>query len=66
MTAATEQITDALIEQMKEGARFVIPIGPPWLTQSLMLIEKRPDGTLSTRRVLPVSFVPLTASPGNA
>ena len=66
VTAATEQIPDALIEQMKNGARLVIPIGPAWLTQSLMLVEKRPDGTLATRQILPVSFVPLIASAGNA
>jgi len=32
------------------------------MVQQLMLVEKNLDGTLSTRQVLPVSFVPLTAS----
>lgn len=62
VTAAAPRVPDALIEQMKAGARLVIPLGPAWLTQSLMLIEKRRDGTLLRREVLPVSFVPLTGT----
>lgn len=62
VTAAAPRVPDALTEQMKAGARLVIPLGPAWLTQSLMLIEKRQDGTLLRRDVLPVSFVPLTGT----
>ena len=39
---------------------MVIPIGAPFATQQLMLVEKRRDGTLTTRQILPVRFVPLT------
>jgi protein-L-isoaspartate(D-aspartate) O-methyltransferase len=39
---------------------MVIPIGAPFLTQQLMLVDKQPDGTIVTRQVLPVRFVPLT------
>jgi protein-L-isoaspartate(D-aspartate) O-methyltransferase len=38
---------------------MVIPGGAQFLTQHLMLIEKKADGTLSTRQILPVRFVPL-------
>jgi protein-L-isoaspartate(D-aspartate) O-methyltransferase len=39
---------------------MVIPIGAAFATQQLMLVEKRLDGTLTTRQLLPVRFVPLT------
>ena len=39
---------------------MVIPIGAAFATQQLMLIEKLLDGTLTTRQLLPVRFVPLT------
>jgi len=39
---------------------MVIPVGAPFMVQHLMLVEKKLDGTISTRQVLPVSFVPLT------
>jgi len=38
----------------------VISVGTGLLTQQLMLIEKRPDGSLVSRQMLPVRFVPLT------
>jgi protein-L-isoaspartate(D-aspartate) O-methyltransferase len=49
-----------LLRQLKPGGRMVIPVGPPFLTQHLMLVEKRFDETIVTRQVLPVAFVPLT------
>jgi protein-L-isoaspartate(D-aspartate) O-methyltransferase len=39
---------------------MVIPVGPASAIQSLMLLEKRPDGTVAEREVIPVRFVPLT------
>jgi protein-L-isoaspartate(D-aspartate) O-methyltransferase len=39
---------------------MVIPVGGAFLTQYLMLIEKQNDGTVTTRQILPVRFVPLT------
>jgi protein-L-isoaspartate(D-aspartate) O-methyltransferase len=60
VTAATSQIPPPLIRQLKPGGRMVIPVGAPFLTQYLMLVEKRADGTIVTRQILPVRFVPLT------
>ena len=60
VTAAAARIPQPLIEQLKPGGRMVIPLGSPWTTQSLMLVEKHPDGQLASREILPVSFVPLT------
>ena len=39
---------------------MVIPVGAAFLTQHLMLVEKNQDGTIVTRQLLPVRFVPLT------
>ena len=60
VTAAAQQVPDALIEQLKPGGRMVIPIGPPNRTQDFYLIHKQPDGTIARRVVLQVRFVPMT------
>ena len=39
---------------------MAIPVGPPYRVQHLMLIEKREDGSVIQRNVMPVGFVPLT------
>lgn len=61
VTAAAEYIPPPLTDQLKEGGRMVIPVGSPFLTQSLMLVEKK-DKKLKTRSLLPVRFVPFTRS----
>jgi len=58
VTAAASHLPPALIEQLKPGGRLVIPLGVVF--QSLMLLEKKEDGSVVTRDVLPVRFVPLT------
>lgn len=60
VTAAAEYIPPALIRQLKEGGRMVIPVGSPFVVQTLMLVEKRPGGMVRTQGLLPVRFVPLT------
>jgi protein-L-isoaspartate(D-aspartate) O-methyltransferase len=60
VTAAAGQVPPPLIKQLKPGGRMIIPVGGAFMTQFLMLIEKRIDGTVSTRQILPVRFVPLT------
>ena len=62
VTAAASHIPPPLEEQLAPGGRMVIPVGPPLRVQSLMLIEKRPDGSITRRNLLPVQFVPLTRS----
>lgn len=59
VTAAAEYIPPPLIKQLKEGGKMVIPIGSPFMTQMLMLVEKK-DNKTRTRSLLPVAFVPLT------
>lgn len=60
VTAAASHVPPPLLRQLKSGGRMVIPVGPPFQTQQLMLVEKRTDGTLLTRQLMPVIFVPLT------
>ena len=60
VTATASHIPPPLIKQLKPGGRMLIPVGAQFLTQYLMLVEKNPDGTVSSKQILPVSFVPLT------
>ena len=60
VTAAADHIPPPLVRQLKPGGRMVIPVGPRFMTQQLVLVEKRPDGRITTRQMLPVVFVPLT------
>lgn len=60
VTAAASHIPPPLIRQLKAGGRMVIPVGAAFMVQQLMLVEKNRDGTVSTRQILPVAFVPLT------
>lgn len=60
VTAAATHIPPPLVEQLKPGARMVIPVGPPMQVQNLMLVEKDEDGSVTQRNVMPVRFVPLT------
>ena len=58
VTAAPNHVPPALIAQLKPGGRLVIPVGE--MFQELMVIVKAADGTTTSRRVVPVRFVPLT------
>jgi len=59
VTAAAEYIPPPLIEQLKDGGRMIIPVGSPFLTQQLMLIEKQ-NGEIKSESLMPVRFVPFT------
>ena len=59
VTAAAEYIPPPLIKQLKDGGKMIIPVGSPFLNQSLILVEK--DGEeITTTNLLPVRFVPFT------
>lgn len=58
VTAAATQIPQPLIEQLKPGGRMVIPVGPPYMYQELMLVEKDAEGKSRKKEILGVSFVP--------
>ena len=60
VTAAAPYIPQPLIHQLRPGARLVIPVGLPFDYQTLMVVEKKANGEIETRKILGVSFVPLT------
>jgi protein-L-isoaspartate(D-aspartate) O-methyltransferase len=62
VTAAPDHVPPALVEQLKPGARMVIPVGPSGLTQELLVVRKEADGRTVSRRTILVRFVPLTRS----
>ena len=60
VTAAAERIPPSLLEQLKPGGTLVIPLGREFSAQALTLVEKKKDGGMVQREILPVGFVPLT------
>lgn len=57
VTAAADTIPQPLLDQLKEGGRMVIPVGPVFGAQNLVLLTKH-DGKMRTRTIIPVRFVP--------
>jgi len=60
VTAAAGHVPSPLVEQLAPGGRMIIPVGPVYDVQVLILLEKHPDGTVTTEQLLPVRFVPMT------
>lgn len=60
VTAAASHVPPPLLKQLKPGGRMVVPLGAPFMTQYLMLVEKQQDGSVTTRQIVPVRFVPLS------
>jgi len=60
VTAGADHVPKPLLAQLKPGGRMVIPVGRTRGEQDLLLIEKRPDGSLRRHRVASVAFVPFT------
>ena len=59
VTCAPEEIPQPLVEQLKEGGRMIIPVGPEGEVQKLYLLQKK-DGKIVQTSMLPVRFVPMT------
>lgn len=58
VTCAPDHVPQPLVDQLKDGGRMIIPVGPLG-DQQLYLLEKR-AGEVRRRAVLPVRFVPMT------
>jgi protein-L-isoaspartate(D-aspartate) O-methyltransferase len=58
VTCAPEKVPQPLVAQLKDGGRMIIPVGPAW-DQELVLLDKH-GGKLERREVLAVRFVPMT------
>jgi protein-L-isoaspartate(D-aspartate) O-methyltransferase len=61
VTAAAEHIPPPLIEQLKDGGKMIIPVGSPFMVQTLILVEKNGKEIKSTN-LMAVRFVPFTRS----
>jgi protein-L-isoaspartate(D-aspartate) O-methyltransferase len=59
VTAAPDHIPQPLVQQLKDGAKLVIPVGPPGGYQTLWEATRQGD-EIKLRNVLGVRFVPLT------
>jgi len=58
VTCAPEEVPGPLKEQLREGGRMVIPVGPQWTHQTLYVLTKKGD-TLEQKEIIPVRFVPM-------
>ena len=59
VTAAAEFVPPPLLEQLKEGGKMIIPVGSPFMVQSLILVNKKKD-RITTTNLMSVRFVPFT------
>jgi protein-L-isoaspartate(D-aspartate) O-methyltransferase len=63
VTAGPESIPPALIDQLGEGGRLVIPVGALGKDQILKLVVKQDSTRIDVRDTVPVRFVPLLEGP---
>jgi protein-L-isoaspartate(D-aspartate) O-methyltransferase len=59
VTAAPDHIPKPLVQQVKDGGRLVVPVGPPGGYQTLWLVTKE-GNEIKKQNVSGVLFVPLT------
>ncbi|HEV2626378.1 MAG TPA: protein-L-isoaspartate(D-aspartate) O-methyltransferase [Xanthobacteraceae bacterium] len=64
VTAAAEDVPDALVAQLTTGGKMVLPVGPRHDAQYLIKLTKQADGELTREELIAVRFVPLL--PGQA
>ncbi|HFD81599.1 MAG TPA: protein-L-isoaspartate(D-aspartate) O-methyltransferase [Gammaproteobacteria bacterium] len=60
VTAAADHVPPPLVAQLKPGGRMLIPVGSRFMAQQLVVVTRNEDGSIHTRQILPVRFVPLT------
>lgn len=58
VTAASDEIPEELVKQLKPGGVMVIPVGNEW-EQWLYKVVKKEDGTVEVKKDIPVRFVRL-------
>jgi protein-L-isoaspartate(D-aspartate) O-methyltransferase len=61
VTAAAEDVPDALVAQLAEGGKMVLPVGPRHDAQYLIKFSKAAGGQLTREELIAVRFVPLLA-----
>ncbi|MEI6633848.1 MAG: protein-L-isoaspartate(D-aspartate) O-methyltransferase [Chlamydiota bacterium] len=65
VTAACPEVPPPLVAQLAEGGRMALPLEARFGGEDLVVVEKK-DGAVTSRRVIPVRFVPLTGPRGQA
>lgn len=60
VTCAPDHVPQPLIDQLKDGGRMIIPVGPAG-NQELYLLRKH-GGAIEREAMLPVRFVPMTGN----
>jgi len=63
VTAAPETIPPPLLDQLADGGRMIVPVGPSGGTQTLTLVTKT-DGAITRQALAPVRFVPFLRPDG--
>jgi protein-L-isoaspartate(D-aspartate) O-methyltransferase len=59
VTAGAEKIPLPLLDQLKDGGRMIIPVGPHNGIRDLVLVKKK-KGKITTKNLMSVRFVPFT------
>lgn len=59
ITCAVNKIPPALVDQLKEGGKIILPLGEQHRTQTLVLAKKK-EGKIEKQTIIPVRFVPMT------
>lgn len=62
VTAASREVPQPLIEQLKSGGKMVIPLGEKDGVQQLSVVEKTGEGPVGKRAIMPVRFTELEIS----
>ncbi len=62
VTCAPEEVPEALVEQLREGGRMILPLGEPG-NQRLVILRKT-GGRVKIQDDLPVRFVPMVHGDG--
>jgi protein-L-isoaspartate(D-aspartate) O-methyltransferase len=58
VTCSPEKVPQALVDQLKEGGRMLIPVGERY--EQVLYLFKKQEGKLKSEALLPTLFVPMT------
>jgi protein-L-isoaspartate(D-aspartate) O-methyltransferase len=59
VTAAADEVPDALLAQLGENGKMVLPLGPRKGPQYIVKLTKTPNGEIQREQLIAVRFVPL-------